>query len=112
MTATGPPASNLIELSDGEDLCWAEYGDRNGQPVFVFHGNPGSRLAWGAMPGSPFLEGVRLVAPDRPGYGKTDFKALALERWPNDMVEYWRHLTPGMKAASIYVCTMCNYLIR
>lgn len=84
--------SNILELSDGTHLCWAEYGDTNGKPVFVFHGNPGSRLAWGAMPGTPFLEGVRLVAPDRPGYGKTDFKALALERWPQDMVELSDHL--------------------
>lgn len=43
--------SNVLELSDGTHLCWAEYGDENGKPVFVFHGNPGSRLAWGAMPG-------------------------------------------------------------
>jgi pimeloyl-ACP methyl ester carboxylesterase len=84
--------SNILELSDGKHLCWAEYGVGNGKPVFVFHGNPGSRLAWGAMPGSPFLAGVRLVAPDRPGYGKTDFKPLALERWPKDMVELADHL--------------------
>jgi len=84
--------SNILALSDGKHLCWAEYGDMSGQPVFVFHGNPGSRLAWGAMPGSPFLGGVRLVAPDRPGYGRTDFKPHALERWPNDIVELADHL--------------------
>ncbi len=84
--------TNLLELSDGNRLCWAEYGDPEGTPIFVFHGNPGSRLSWGAMPGSPFLEGVRLVAPDRPGYGRTGFKSLALQRWPNDMAELANHL--------------------
>lgn len=83
---------SLLELSDGKHLCWAEYGDPEGKPVFLFHGNPGSRLAWGAMPRTPFMPGVRLVAPDRPGYGKTDFKPHALERWPQDMVELADHL--------------------
>ena len=84
--------TNLLELSDGNRLCWAEYGDPEGTTIFVFHGNPGSRLSWGAMPGSPFLQGVRLVAPDRPGYGRTGFKSLALQRWPNDMAELANHL--------------------
>jgi pimeloyl-ACP methyl ester carboxylesterase len=84
--------ANTLELSDGKRLCWAEYGDRSGESVFVFHGNPGSRLAWGAMPGTPFLPEVRLVAPDRPGYGRSEFKANALERWPQDMVELADHL--------------------
>ncbi len=84
--------TNILELSNGTHLCWAEYGDRDGKPVLVFHGNPGSRLAWGAMPRTPFLPGVRLVALDRPGYGQTDFKPHALKRWPNDMVELADHL--------------------
>jgi pimeloyl-ACP methyl ester carboxylesterase len=84
--------ANFLELSDGRHLCWAEYGDPNGKSVFLFHGNPGSRLAWGAMPGTPFVPGVRLVAPDRPGYGRTDFKPHALERWPEDVVELADHL--------------------
>lgn len=44
-------------------MCWAEYGDPDGTPVFLLHGNPGSRLAWGAMPHAPFVDGVRIVAP-------------------------------------------------
>lgn len=77
----------ILGLSDGRNLCWAEYGDPDGTPVFLFHGNPGSRLAWGAMPGSPFVSGVRIIAPDRPGYGRTDFEPNALERWPQDVTE-------------------------
>jgi pimeloyl-ACP methyl ester carboxylesterase len=83
---------NLLDLPDGKRLCWAEYGDPDGRPVFLFHGNPGSRLAWGQMPRTPFLDGVRLVAPDRPGYGRTDFKPRALERWPEDVVALADHL--------------------
>jgi pimeloyl-ACP methyl ester carboxylesterase len=35
---------NHIILSDGRRLSFAEFGDRQGTPVFYFHGFPGSRL--------------------------------------------------------------------
>ncbi len=85
-------SAQVLELASGMRLCWAEYGDPRGEPVFLFHGNPGSRLSWGAMPGSPFVDGVRLIAPDRPGYGRTDFEAHALERWPDRVRELADHL--------------------
>ena len=91
---------NLLELSDGKKLCYAEYGNPAGTPVFSFHGNPGSRLAWGAMPGSPFLPNVLLIAPDRPGYGRTDFKKRALEHWPQDVAELANHL--GIKTFYLF----------
>lgn len=84
--------TNFLKLSDGNRLCYAEYGDPNGIPVLMFHGNPGSRLAWGAMPGSPFLPNVRIIAPDRPGYGFTSYKDNALARWPQDVEELLDHL--------------------
>ena len=83
---------NFLELSDGKKLCYAKYGDPGGTPLFLLHGNPGSRLGWGAMPGSPFVPNVRIIAPDRPGYGRTDFKKHALERWPQDVAELADHL--------------------
>lgn len=85
-------SENHFIHTDGRRLCWAEYGDPAGQPVFLFHGNPGSRLGWGAMPGSPFIPGVRLIAPDRPGYGRSDFHPHALEHWPRDIVALADHL--------------------
>ena len=80
-------AKQLV-LPDGRQLCYAEYGDPAGEPIFVFHGNPNSRLLWSAMPGSPFLPGVRLIAPDRPGFGCSDFVegVTTVENWPNDVV--------------------------
>jgi pimeloyl-ACP methyl ester carboxylesterase len=78
---------NYLILPDDRQLCFAEFGDPKGQPIFVFHGNPNSRLLWGVIPGSPFLPNVRLIAPDRPGFGRTDFKegVTTLENWPNDI---------------------------
>jgi len=79
---------NYLQLPDGRRLCYAEYGDPTGQPIFVFHGNPNSRLLWGVIPGSPFLPNVRLIAPDRPGFGQTDFVegVTTIENWPNDII--------------------------
>ena len=79
---------NYLDLPDGRRLCYAEYGEPDGRPIMVFHGNPGSRLIWGALPGSPFLPNVRLIAPDRPGYGRTDFVegVTTLANWPQDVV--------------------------
>jgi pimeloyl-ACP methyl ester carboxylesterase len=93
---------NYLKLSDGRQLCYAEYGDPNGFPIFVFHGNPNSRLLWGLIPGSPFLPNVRLIAPDRPGFGQTDFKegVTTLENWPKDIAALADHL--GIKKFAIF----------
>ena len=61
-----------VRLVDGRVLSFAEYGE-DGVPVMLFHGAPGDRRMWGQLPGFPFHDGVRLIAPDRPGYGRSDF---------------------------------------
>ncbi|MGD2054293.1 MAG: alpha/beta hydrolase [Gammaproteobacteria bacterium] len=64
----------FIKLPDNRQLAYAEYGDEQGMPVFLFHGLPGTRLSWGWLPGNPFPEDLRIIAPDRPGYGQSDAK--------------------------------------
>jgi pimeloyl-ACP methyl ester carboxylesterase len=78
---------NYLKLSDGRKLCYAEYGDPKGFPIFVFHGNPNSRLLWGLIPGSPFLPNVRLIAPDRPGGAGTWYDAMIPANWPIPLEE-------------------------
>ena len=54
----------------------------------LFHGNPSSRLSWGLLPGSPFPAHLRLIAPDRPGFGRSDFQpGRRLVDWPDDVGE-------------------------
>lgn len=83
---------NILQLKDGTRMCFAEYGNPDGIPVLLFHGNPGVRFSWGLYPGFPYLDGIRIIAPDRPGYGKTDFKKNALEKWPGDILELLAHM--------------------
>lgn len=83
---------NILQLSDGKRMCFAEYGKPDGIPVLLFHGNPGVRFSWGLYPGFPYLDNIRIIAPDRPGYGKTDYKKSALEKWPGDILELLMYL--------------------
>ena len=79
--------TRIHRLPDGRSLAYAEYGDPKGTPVLLVHGNPGSRLFWGRHPDSPFRPGLRLIAPDRPGVGFSDFDPTrTVADWPDDVV--------------------------
>ncbi len=86
-TATHASTEEYLQLPDGRRLCYAEYGDPLGIPIIVFHGNPGSRLGWPSVLKAGVPSGLRLIAPDRPGYGRTDFVegVTTLPNWPNDV---------------------------
>lgn len=58
-------------LSDGRTLAYVTGGDPNGDPVVVHHGTPGSRLFATICLEPAATEGVRLIVPDRPGYGRS-----------------------------------------
>lgn len=84
----GGKTSATLELADGRVLGYAEYGDPKGQPLFHFHGHPGSRLEAQLAHGEAERGGVRIIAFDRPGYGLSDFKPRRkLLDWPDDVVE-------------------------
>lgn len=76
----------IHKLADNRNLAYAEYGDPQGRPVLMVHGNPGSRLFWGRLLGAPFRPRVRLIVPDRPGVGLSDFSAdRTVADWPDDV---------------------------
>lgn len=68
--ALGDPLLTF-ELSDGRELAYALWGDRDGFPVFVLHGTPGCRLE--RWPDEDVYRrlGVLLVTHDRAGYGQS-----------------------------------------
>lgn len=88
MVITPLRRDSVVQLSDKRRLAYAEYGEPNGAPVLLFHGLPGSRLSWGYLPDNPFPLGLRIVAPDRPGYGQSDPKPRrTLLDWADDITE-------------------------
>jgi pimeloyl-ACP methyl ester carboxylesterase len=50
-------------------LGYAEYGVPGGLPVFGFHGTPGSRLMFRIAHEAAVEANIRLIAPERPGFG-------------------------------------------
>lgn len=78
--------TRIHRLPDDRRLAYTEFGDPAGRPVLLVHGNPGSRLFWSRLAGSPFGPGLRLIAPDRPGVGFSDFgKGRTVADWPEDV---------------------------
>jgi pimeloyl-ACP methyl ester carboxylesterase len=75
-------------LGDGRSLGYAQYGHPDGEPLFYFHGHPGSRLEGRIAHRTATEGGLRVIALDRPGYGLSDFQpGRALIDWPNDVAE-------------------------
>ena len=85
-----------LELADGRSLAWREYGAPDGRPVFFFHGGNDSRLEAAILDQPAAARGVRLIAPDRPGYGRSDFlEQRELVDWPGDVAALADHLGLG-----------------
>jgi len=77
-----------IRLRDGRNLGFAEYGIPKGIPIVYFHGWPSSRLEPYAGRDICAKMGVRLIAPDRPGFGLSDFQPRrTMVDFTNDVLE-------------------------
>jgi pimeloyl-ACP methyl ester carboxylesterase len=73
-------------------MAYSEWGDLGGRPVVLLHGTPGSRLQCPDVDATE-AAGVRLITPDRPGYGCSDPRpGLTLLNWVDDYVELADHL--------------------
>ena len=77
-----------ITLSDGRILAYAVYGDLNGNPLFFFHGGNDSRLEAAILHETAQQLGIRVIAPDRPGYGRSTFQLnRTFLDWPHDVAQ-------------------------
>ena len=63
--------AQTIKLPGGGTVSFAEYGDAGGAPVLALHGAPASRLMFALADQAARRLELRLLAPDRPGYGFT-----------------------------------------
>ncbi|RYP61898.1 hypothetical protein DL770_009690 [Monosporascus sp. CRB-9-2] len=72
---------------------WAEAGSPTGFPCFMFHGFPGSRTEAQGFEDIGCRHNVRVICPDRPGYGLSTFQPnRRLLDWPADVRYLARHL--------------------
>jgi pimeloyl-ACP methyl ester carboxylesterase len=79
-------AEGQFRLPNGRRIGYADYGDPAGPLVFYFHGTPGSRIETGLLDAEISASGVRLVALERPGIGKSDYQpGRRILDWPADV---------------------------
>ncbi len=77
-----------VVLADGRCIGYGSAGPSDGRPALYMHGCPGSRLDI-RMPGVPGLleqRGLRVIVPERPGYGRSDRHARRrVVDWADDV---------------------------
>ncbi len=94
VTDSGASALRRTRMADGRTLAWCEWGDADGWPVMFFHGGADSRLQGRVLHDDALDAGVRVIAPDRPGYGASDPQAdRRFTDWPHDVHALADHLS-------------------
>ncbi|MEX5717740.1 alpha/beta fold hydrolase [Geodermatophilus maliterrae] len=83
--APGQPTAHAIRLPDGRDLAWSEWGPPDGRPVLFCPGAGMSGVLGFGVDVLPGL-GLRLLAVDRPGLGRsTHDPAKTYTSWAGDV---------------------------
>lgn len=79
------PGDRTMRTAGGRRISWRETGAPDGHPVVALHGLPGSRLKFDVADKPARDLGLRIIAPDRWGYGDTDpHPAPSLEAFVED----------------------------
>ena len=81
-----------MTLRDGRTLEYADLGDPAGTPVLFFHGTPGTAGQAAVVADAARSNGVRLIAPSRPGYGASTTSPPGLTPVAADALELADHL--------------------
>ena len=112
-----PRLNRTITLKDSRSLGFAEVGDPRGRPVIYCHGFPASRLEAVLVDRAARRQGARIVAPDRPGYGLSDFKPeRRMAEWPADVAEladalgFGRFSVLAVSGGAPYGLSLCGAL--
>jgi pimeloyl-ACP methyl ester carboxylesterase len=66
--------SRVQRLVDGRRMGYAEFGDTRGAAVLAIHGTPGSRFMFAITDQAARARRLRIIAPERPGYGLSDYR--------------------------------------
>ncbi|MDZ4806850.1 MAG: alpha/beta hydrolase [Bacteroidota bacterium] len=91
-----------MTLPDGRKLSYLEFGNKDGHPVFYFHGAPSSCLEPLVIGEDLFGKyGIRIISPNRPGIGPSDFQPnRTFSDWPADVIALANHL--GVEKFSVF----------
>lgn len=84
-----PKVNQTYKLPDGRMLGYDDHGPPSGNPIFFFHGTPGTRLNWYLFGSEELTQklNIRIISLDRPGLGLSDFQAgRQFCDWPGDVI--------------------------
>ncbi len=75
-----------VVVGGGRELAYTDIGYPGGPCVFFFHGAPMSRLHLVPLEEQFAAQGLRVVSPDRPGYGRSSPQpGRSMLDWPTDV---------------------------
>ncbi|KAI1329332.1 alpha/beta hydrolase [Xylariaceae sp. FL0255] len=96
--------SQTLKLQNGRVLGFAEYGSPTGKPLFYFHGFPSSRYEAIGIHEICKRQDLRIIAPDRPGFGLSTFVPdRQITDWPEDVRALASHL--GLTRFAVLGCS-------
>ncbi|GES60016.1 transcription factor, fungi [Aspergillus terreus] len=93
-----------LPLADGRTLAFTEYGSPTGHPLLYFHGYPSSGREASAIHALAQGHNLRIISPDRPGFGQSTFQpSRRIADWPADVSALTRHL--GIPRFAVLGCS-------
>jgi len=84
--------SRLLQLPDQRILAYSDVGEPAGPVVILAHGIPGCRLYGGLFSDWANYLGLRILTPDRPGWGGSTFVRQTHTDWAGDALFLLDHL--------------------
>lgn len=106
-----------MTLVDGRTLAYTDLGEAGAPAVMYFHGAPTSRLDLVAYEDAFIDRRIRVVSPDRPGYGRSSPKqGRSMRDWPIDVaaladqLQIDRFVVVGLSAGGPYAVA-CGALL-
>ncbi|KAH7252596.1 Alpha/Beta hydrolase protein [Fusarium tricinctum] len=91
--AAGPRTLLSFRLPTNRLISWAEYGSPKGRPLLFLHGTPSSRLECAEFHNELKTRNIRLIAPDRPGFGRSEFlPGRTIGGYATDVLALAKHL--------------------
>lgn len=96
---TQRPPDGAVSI-DGRRVAYAEYGAPDGDVVFYLSGGDSARLEGEALAADALALGLRVIAPDRPGFGHSEPAAgRRFIDWPRDVAAIADHI--GVQCFSV-----------
>lgn len=77
-----------VTLPSGRRVAFNEYGDPRGRPLMLLHAAFFSRTFGEPVDGPAEQRRVRVIVPDRPGVGRSDFYPWTFADYPEDIAAF------------------------